>query len=95
MAIARHRRRQTTPTSTATRHAVRYGTVLGFSAYRRLGYIVVFTYTQVKTTPRRNRGIGSLLVRGALVKTYDGRGGRCGRCARSSRAYIERHRVYA
>jgi predicted GNAT family acetyltransferase len=41
------------------------GTVLGFSAYRRHGDVVVFTHTEVDEAAE-GQGVGSTLVRGAL-----------------------------
>ena len=41
------------------------GSVLGFSAYRRTGDVVVFTHTEVDDS-LEGKGVGSTLVRGAL-----------------------------
>ena len=69
------------------------GTVLGFSAYRRRGDTVVFTHTEVDDS-QEGKGVGSVLVRGALDDVR-----RAGRTVRPLcpfvRAYIERHEEYA
>ena len=41
------------------------GSVVGFSAYRRDGAVVVFTHTEVDDA-MEGQGVGSRLVRGAL-----------------------------
>jgi uncharacterized protein len=69
------------------------GTVLGFSAYRRSGETVVFTHTEVDDA-QEGRGVGSVLVRGALDDVR-----RTGRKIRPLcpfvKAYVERHEEYA
>ena len=67
--------------------------MLGFSAYRRRGDTVVFTHTEVDDS-QEGKGVGSVLVRGALDDVR-----RAGRTVRPLcpfvRAYIERHQEYA
>jgi uncharacterized protein len=69
------------------------GTVLGFSAYRRSGDVVVFTHTEVDDS-QEGKGVGSTLVRGALDDVR-----RAGLKVRPLcpfvKAYIERHEEYA
>ena len=69
------------------------GTVLGFSAYRRSGDTVVFTHTEVYDA-QEGKGVGSVLVRGALDDVR-----RAGRRIRPLcpfvKAYVERHEEYA
>jgi predicted GNAT family acetyltransferase len=69
------------------------GTVLGFSAYRRSGEVVVITHTEVDDS-QEGRGVGSVLVRGALDDIRAS-----GRTVRPLcpfvRAWIDRHEDYA
>ena len=69
------------------------GTVLGFSAYRRSGDVVVITHTEVDDD-QEGRGVGSVLVRGALDDIRAS-----GRTVRPLcpfvRAWIDRHPEYA
>jgi predicted GNAT family acetyltransferase len=69
------------------------GTVLGFSAYRRSGETVVFTHTEVDDD-QEGKGVGSVLVRGALDDVR-----RAGRKIRPLcpfvKAYVDRHEEYA
>ena len=69
------------------------GTVLGFSAYRRSGDVVVITHTEVDDD-QEGRGVGSVLVRGALDDIRA-----AGRTVRPLcpfvRAWIDRHEDYA
>jgi uncharacterized protein len=69
------------------------GTVLGFSAYRRSGDVVVITHTEVDDS-QEGQGVGSVLVRGALDDIRAS-----GRTVRPQcpfvRAWIDRHEEYA
>ena len=69
------------------------GAVLGFSAYRRSGETVVFTHTEVDDD-QEGKGVGSVLVRGALDDVR-----RAGRKIRPLcpfvKAYVDRHEEYA
>jgi predicted GNAT family acetyltransferase len=69
------------------------GNVLGFSAYRRSGDTVVFTHTEVDDA-QEGKGVGSVLVRGALDDVR-----RAGRKIRPLcpfvKAYVDRHEEYA
>ena len=69
------------------------GSVLGFSAYRRDGDVVVFTHTEVDDS-LEGKGVGSTLVRGALDDVRA-----AGLSVRPLcpfvKAYIDRHPEYA
>ena len=69
------------------------GTVVGFSAYRRDGDVVVITHTEVDDS-QEGRGVGSVLVRGALDDIRA-----TGRTVRPLcpfvKAWIDRHEEYA
>ena len=67
--------------------------MLGFSAYRRSGDVVVITHTEVDDS-QEGQGVGSVLVRGALDDIRAS-----GRTVRPQcpfvRAWIDRHEEYA
>ena len=69
------------------------GSVLGFSAYRRDGDVVVFTHTEVDES-LEGQGVGSRLVRGSLDDVRAS-----GRSVRPLcpfvRAYVDWHPEYA
>jgi uncharacterized protein len=71
----------------------RDGTVLGFSQYRLLGDVVVFTHTEVDEA-QEGRGVGSRLVRGALDDVRAG-GRRIRPLCPFVRGYVDRHPKYA
>jgi predicted GNAT family acetyltransferase len=69
------------------------GAVVGFSAYRRSGDVVVFTHTEVDDSVE-GQGVGSRLVRGALDDVRA-----AGLTIRPLcpfvKAYVDRHPEYA
>ncbi len=71
----------------------RDGTVLGFSQYRLLGDVVVFTHTEVDDD-QEGRGVGSRLVRGALDDVRAG-GRRIRPLCPFVKEYVDRHPEYA
>ncbi len=70
-----------------------HGSVLGFSAYRRRGDVVVFTHTEVDDAAE-GQGVGSTLVRGALDDVRAS-GLRILPLCPFVRAYVDRHPEYA
>jgi predicted GNAT family acetyltransferase len=71
----------------------RDGTVLGFSQYRLLGDVVVFTHTEVDDA-QEGRGVGAQLVRGALDDVRAG-GRRIRPLCPFVKGYVDRHPEYA
>lgn len=68
------------------------GTVLGFAQYQRTEELVVFTHTEVDPS-QEGKGVGSLLVRGALDDVR-GSGLRVLPLCPFVKSYIGRHREY-
>ena len=69
------------------------GSVLGFSAYRRRGDVVVFTHTEVDDAAE-GQGVGTTLVRAALDDVRAS-GLRIRPLCPFVRAYVVRHPEYA
>ena len=69
------------------------GTVLGFSAYRRSGETVLFTHTEVDDA-QEGKGVGSVLVRGALDDVRRA-GGKIRPLCPFVKEYVDRHEEYA
>jgi len=68
------------------------GTVVGFAQYQKTDEMVVFTHTEVDRS-QEGKGVGSLLVRGALDDVR-GSGLKVLPLCPFVKAYIGRHREY-